>query len=620
MRRYITPTMSSSLTTRLYTPLQKWQTRVLRLHPAQRADEPLEGDLLRAGLADGPYLMLGMDEPLIQFDAISYTWGKPGQVQHEIICSGLSVPILPSLHAALRRFRRTDSVRYLWADALCINQADDVEKSYQVANMFTIFHKAWAVLAWLGEEGPYTSQALTSLRASDTNNAGERFEKNSQTYCVFDELHPDLQTALEDLVRLPWCRRVWIQQEVFAARELTLFCGTQQLNLQEYQALASWILQFRKSAYDREIFKAVSNLRIASESELAKLREQSLGLRTHKHGHCFNYTRALQSRDKENWPHARSIEDTLLRSCFLQAGDPRDYVYALLNLTDCPTNTQMKGVRGSDDGCELPLVGVTIDYTRRLSEILQDVTRFIMNTDQSIAVLGIYEPRKEDADIGDYLPSWTIDWRRQVPRKKYLFTATQGVADFQDYRDVTWKWQYPNSAGTIQLGGVQLAEVRYIKFELKSRAKKDFNEYGFSDGSTDFQDLYYFDIEMDSHISASAWEEKHRGAHADLHWTTDRHRACYQEVVTIGEWGSGSIWEKMFYRLQLVKPNDILVHIDGTTGALAYLRPTPDDKFWLYALSIATDNWSCSLLKPYGLICTNEAEKATLHSNTVRVK
>jgi hypothetical protein len=37
-----------------------------------------------------------------------------------------------------------------WIDAICINQADDIEKSWQVQQMWAVYHEAQYVAAWLG--------------------------------------------------------------------------------------------------------------------------------------------------------------------------------------------------------------------------------------------------------------------------------------------------------------------------------------------------------------------------------------------------------------------------------------------------------------------------------------
>jgi len=50
--------------------------------------------------------------------------------------------------------------RVLWADAVCINQQDDNEKSKQVQLMLDIFASASKVLAWTGEASYDSDDAM----------------------------------------------------------------------------------------------------------------------------------------------------------------------------------------------------------------------------------------------------------------------------------------------------------------------------------------------------------------------------------------------------------------------------------------------------------------------------
>ncbi|KAF1957067.1 HET-domain-containing protein, partial [Byssothecium circinans] len=106
------------------------------------------------------HISLG-DEEHIPYEAISYTWGKyyanplhdgrvAGQLSQYIVCNGTWTRVSSSLSHALQTFRLPDRARILWADALCINQQDDEEKSYQVGLMQSIYRRAAHVLVWIG--------------------------------------------------------------------------------------------------------------------------------------------------------------------------------------------------------------------------------------------------------------------------------------------------------------------------------------------------------------------------------------------------------------------------------------------------------------------------------------
>ena len=55
-----------------------------------------------------------------------------------------------NLAEALQCLTVTDESRFLWVDAICINQTDDSERSQQVRSMAKIYEDARRVLVWLG--------------------------------------------------------------------------------------------------------------------------------------------------------------------------------------------------------------------------------------------------------------------------------------------------------------------------------------------------------------------------------------------------------------------------------------------------------------------------------------
>jgi len=73
-----------------------------------------------------------------KYEAISYVWGIP-PFSGQILCNDRVVKISSNLEQALKHLRLADTERVLWADALCINQHDDDEKSEQVKRMTLIY-------------------------------------------------------------------------------------------------------------------------------------------------------------------------------------------------------------------------------------------------------------------------------------------------------------------------------------------------------------------------------------------------------------------------------------------------------------------------------------------------
>lgn len=88
---------------------------------------------------------------------------------HRFRCLRVSLPHI-SLTPTEQTFRHESEPITLWADAICINQRDDVEKSLQVAQMGRVYSAAESVIVWLGEEEDdchLVAKLLTAVREGD---------------------------------------------------------------------------------------------------------------------------------------------------------------------------------------------------------------------------------------------------------------------------------------------------------------------------------------------------------------------------------------------------------------------------------------------------------------------
>ncbi|KAK3364200.1 heterokaryon incompatibility, partial [Lasiosphaeria hispida] len=55
-----------------------------------------------------------------------------------------------NLYTALLALRHRDKPRYLWVDAICINQSDIAEKNVHMPQMHLVYQRAARVVVWLG--------------------------------------------------------------------------------------------------------------------------------------------------------------------------------------------------------------------------------------------------------------------------------------------------------------------------------------------------------------------------------------------------------------------------------------------------------------------------------------
>jgi hypothetical protein len=81
--------------------------------------------------------VVSLDETLT-YTALSYCWGNQNE-RREILVNEKTVSVTKSLEIALRYARKDLQDMVLWVDAICINQENLKEKSYQVGMMGSIY-------------------------------------------------------------------------------------------------------------------------------------------------------------------------------------------------------------------------------------------------------------------------------------------------------------------------------------------------------------------------------------------------------------------------------------------------------------------------------------------------
>lgn len=206
-----------------------------------------------------------LDEAKGTCKAVSYALGDASRPKRlPILYGGSKAFITPTLHSILARLRDTSASRYLWVDALCINQSREslvlAERVLQVGLMSRISPGAEKVVVSLGErqkDDEYLLQTLQEPAAIPRSKwervapharafqhlDGEDLEYEEQpvaariyqtTRIEFQTLEDILPVGLEDtrlwqayknLLSRPWLGRLWIIQEHPLSNEVWFMLG-----------------------------------------------------------------------------------------------------------------------------------------------------------------------------------------------------------------------------------------------------------------------------------------------------------------------------------------------------------------------------------------------------------
>ncbi|KAF7516735.1 hypothetical protein G7054_g14035 [Neopestalotiopsis clavispora] len=156
-----------------------------------------------------------------RYQALSYVWGS--DIAGSQICINKTlVAVRNNLWDALWELKRLrgrpefphQCEDYIWIDAICINQTDDVERSHQVNLMSVIFSHATQTIAWLGREENNSALAMQTLAAKQCPQELTSTVSLAQRW-----------TAIDALFSRPYFERMWIVQEVLLSQRLLLLCG-----------------------------------------------------------------------------------------------------------------------------------------------------------------------------------------------------------------------------------------------------------------------------------------------------------------------------------------------------------------------------------------------------------
>ncbi|KAK3496042.1 heterokaryon incompatibility protein-domain-containing protein [Neurospora crassa] len=422
--------------------------------------------------------------PLPLFQALSYVWGipDPNKPLPTILLDGISMTVTPNLHSALcfllsQQQQPVDNgfKTSFWIDALCINQADNDEKAFQVPLMSKIYTSAMRVFVWLGllprpgegphrdcgctlktvawlgsmfreqvkreREGPLLSAleglseedqkkrvaqgfVLTVLQLSITRDYGQENAKSGGF---------DFERIWQLFCERPYWRRLWIVQEVVLARKAVVACGSGEgvvvdwEDIRDALQLFEWIILYSNidPKYRRlyellgDIMPKVVHLEEATNAYRRNLRKGKDGMRLME---VLLFTDFADGEDKS-----------------IQATDPRDRIYGLLGLIrEC-------------DRKKIP-----VDYSDKttVSTVLTHV---------ALALIQEYGPdvlcyhRETARWAREGLPSWAPDWTAprsptigsvnlDGPGARFDFNATKGT-----------HWPLNSTMKTARIGESKLA-------------------------------------------------------------------------------------------------------------------------------------------------------------------
>ncbi|KAG5745299.1 hypothetical protein H9Q70_012013 [Fusarium xylarioides] len=368
------------------------EIRLLILEPGAREDA-LECQLVNAELAWRT-----------RFEALSYAWGDD-TTKYLVKCSGQCICVWANLHDALLDLRHPTRKRVLWIDALCINQADNEEKSKQIRLMHEIYSQAQEVLIYLGKSDTSVHDAIRSIRWLDwklmplyarqflsTSNIGmASFFVDSWT-----NMNPIIQEDFSwdpiiNLLRRPWFRRTWVIQEAVIPQHAQVICGDQSISWATFLRVVDAIKHYQSSVKTipgyHSLYDTISSLDLMRSA------------RNKRHPDIYilgqRWYRPLLTGRPMDGQEDSSLLDLILMSRRYKCTYPHDKIFGML------------GVTGEDTSSEL----LKPDYNISPMDAYRNFVLWEIKNNRSLRVLGTSSRTSRRRSS----PSWVPDFNRLDP-------------------------------------------------------------------------------------------------------------------------------------------------------------------------------------------------------------
>ena len=430
------------------------QIRICLIHPGAFED-PIKCILRTVSLNDGP-----------QYETLSYAWGAP-VLDHTVLVDGAALNVTKNLHHALQYLRRQqrpfsedgyessgnialktdvttsswdpEASRVLWADAICIDQADEDERASQVNQMGDVYRHGIRLHVWIGtvqeirddirwnypvgaqhlhdivirkqlarlrthllDDGITITTNPTPMASAGSSDVDadvmgameilQLLRKDEHCYklpffkvsSVSMELEEDefwfkSIAMLLGILTQPWWKRVWVVQEVLlstSAEATLLHISHHELPLSSCDNFPAYSYKHSLSCCGDSYFLSWRSVRFGGKFDDARDSVRTM-------------TRLLSSHKNETLDMGEAYDHFSSR----HAADPHDYIYGFLGLMkDLPSDLKA-------------------GYRRPISSLYLAATKALFRAEGSMEYLragvGV------DADNQHHLPSWCIDWSKR---------------------------------------------------------------------------------------------------------------------------------------------------------------------------------------------------------------
>lgn len=483
--------------------------RVIKLLPPTRSLFPPFRESLSIEIVE-----TNIDDADGKYDTLSYCWGT-GAADRAVTISPSSnhgnrgeyrtICISASLESALLSLARGNNVhssRLIFADQICINQADNAEKIQQVRLMGEVYAKSARTVVWLGEGTAETNRYLDFLSELSGEGILSRVMGPNAAHLptVFDAVMDSsvvLETEAEredrddilgliarygprfplrgltEMLRRAWVNRLWTVQEGCLPAIVTFRCGEKSLcydcirgGLLFHSIWTTYWVGMPQPPVSAEEVRTRNDIYILSDPFLRMVKERRAihGVQTRRRS---LYEVVLQYNVNNDKPK-------------IGATKAEDRIYALL------------GLAGEDEVEKETVEKMEVDnvrgtYTQFAASVIK----------RNIDVL-LFSQMPKSPTHGHRLPSWVPDWSADPLRTPYgyadLTTPVFSAGGRNDADDV----DVHVPSGVLQVNAIPVGRV--VRVGVRSIQPGD----GTAVENIEYMSVRHFFDEIEQFMEAAA--------------------------------------------------------------------------------------------------------------------
>ena len=349
------------------------------------------------------------------YAAISYTWGPNPKAANTsrspaastkgpdphirlIRVNGRHFRIRINLWNLLWHLRERGESRFLWVDALCIDQENLEERNFHVQRMSKIYEHAEKTFVWLGlpsedlrqvrvlefihqmAQSCPKPQQQQQQQAPDAGSGARMFRDKYLTEALSQRW-----TNVLEVCRATYWTRTWIIQEFIQASQVEVLCGAAKLDLQDFEDVVRTIRSLTTET--------------ATSTGLPSFVQQ------------FIQTIPFRLTSRRIAHTASTLEDLLSEFYDSKCAERRDKIYGILGIADdCAGRGEPTSTDGEQPATESSPGLLQPDYSKPILEIYFEVVKYLTHSLQPRAkspMQGIYLAQRAlgitQADVESYM-------------------------------------------------------------------------------------------------------------------------------------------------------------------------------------------------------------------------